>query len=276
VTGTSRSHRTDLLRRLAPAAVTLAVFALLPLVMALTPALGPDPDAVMLGEGDVPVPGLDIVVSTAIGLALVGLAVVQLLPLRGLGRRVLLVTAGALPLWLLFTWLGLLSVANVCKVVAAAALGFWLASEIMSLAVVVLIAALIVVVDIYSVFAGPTKVILERAPDQIAYFTLNFPWLGYSYRFFAHEGAATQLGVSDVIFYSLFVAACVVFGLRHRATAVTMAVSFVVTVAATLWWRALPALPLLSLAFLATNADLLVTQLRGGGWRQLSGRPPAD
>ena len=37
-----------------------------------------------------------------------------------------------------------------------------------------------------------------------------------------------------------------------------------------MWWTALPALPLLSLAFLAVNADLLYRSLRGGG----EARPP--
>jgi hypothetical protein len=47
------------------------------------------------------------------------------------------------------------------------------------------------------------------------------------------------------------------FGLRVRATAVAMVASFLVTLALAVSWRALPALPLLAIAFLGVNADLL-------------------
>jgi len=55
------------------------------------------------------------------------------------------------------------------------------------------------------------------------------------------------------------------FGLRVGWSAVAMVVSFLATVAAAMWWTALPALPLLSVAFLAVNGDLLWTKLRRGG-----------
>jgi hypothetical protein len=38
--------------------------------------------------------------------------------------------------------------------------------------------------------------------------------------------------------------------------------SFLATIAAAMWWTALPALPLLSVAFLGVNADLLWGRLR--------------
>jgi hypothetical protein len=43
-----------------------------------------------------------------------------------------------------------------------------------------------------------------------------------------------------------------------------MVVSFLATIAAAMWWTALPALPLLSVAFLAVNGDLLWRKLRRG------------
>jgi hypothetical protein len=69
--------------------------------------------------------------------------------------------------------------------------------------------------------------------------------------------------VSDVIFYALYLGAARRFGLRARASAVAMAASFLATIAAAMWWTALPALPLLAVAFLAVNADLLWRRLRG-------------
>ena len=52
-----------------------------------------------------------------------------------------------------------------------------------------------------------------------------------------------------------------------------MVVSFLATIAAAMWWTALPALPLLSVAFLAVNGDLLWRKLRprrGAGGRSLT------
>jgi hypothetical protein len=41
-----------------------------------------------------------------------------------------------------------------------------------------------------------------------------------------------------------------------------MVASFLATIAIAMWWTALPALPLLSVAFLGVNADRLLAQLR--------------
>ena len=44
-----------------------------------------------------------------------------------------------------------------------------------------------------------------------------------------------------------------------------MVASFLCTIALAMYWTALPALPLLSVAFLAVNADRIVRGVRGGG-----------
>ena len=82
---------------------------------------------------------------------------------------------------------------------------------------------------------------------------MAFPTMGYAVR-----DAYSGLGTSDVLFFSLYLAAAIGYRLRVRLTLVAMVASFVATVAIALWSRALPALPLLSLAFLAVNADLIV------------------
>jgi hypothetical protein len=115
-------------------------------------------------------------------------------------------------------------------------------------------------VDIVSVAVGPTKAILDKGPVVVGYFTVAVAWAGYTY-----AEAFTGLGVSDVIFFSLYLAAAQRFGLRTGWSAVAMVASFLGTIAMAMWWTALPALPLLSLAFLAVNADLLYRNLRGGG-----------
>lgn len=204
----------------------------------------------------------DIVVSAAVTLGVIAWLVAALHPLRRLGHRVLLVAAVALPLGAALTWVELLPLANVAKVVGAAALGLWVAENLERASWVVLVAAVSAVVDVLSVYGGPTRRLLEEGPQVVGYFTVALTWIGYA----TSEGY-TALGISDVVFFSLYLAAARRFGLRIAASAVAMVVSFVLTIVAALWWEALPALPLLSVAFLGVNADRL--------WRSRCAGPPA-
>ncbi len=201
---------------------------------------------------------LNIMLSSALVLSLLGLMVWGMLPLHTLGRRLPLLTAAALPLAVLCVWLHLVPLANVAKIVAAGALGIWIAEELERLSWVVLVAVLSAAVDIVSVAAGPTKAILGQGPVVVGYFTVAVTWFGYSF-----GEAFTGLGTSDVIFYALYLGAARRFGLRVGWSAVAMVASFLVTIAAAMWWTALPALPLLSVAFLAVNGDRLWRQMRG-------------
>jgi hypothetical protein len=206
---------------------------------------------------------VDIMLSSLVVLTAVAAFVWGMLPLAALGRRLPLVALAALPCAALFVWLGWVPVANVFKVVFAAALGIWIADELERVSWVVVVAAVSAVVDIVSVAAGPTKAILEKGPVVVGWFTLAVTWLGYSY-----AEAFTGLGVSDVLFFSLYLAAARRFRLRVAWSAVAMVGSFLATIALAMWWTALPALPLLSLAFVAVNADLLVRGMRSGGEAQ--------
>jgi hypothetical protein len=195
---------------------------------------------------------LDIMLSSAIVLTLLGVLVWGMLPLHELGRRLPLITVAALPLAVLCVWLHLVPLANIAKIVAAGALGIWIAEELEQLSWVVVVAAVSAVVDIVSVAVGPTKALLGKGPVVVGYFTVAVTWLGYSF-----DEAYTGLGVSDVIFFALYLGAARRFGLRVGWSAVAMVASFLATIAAAMFWTALPALPLLSVAFLAVNADLL-------------------
>ena len=194
----------------------------------------------------------DIVLSAALSLAVIAWLVWALYPLRVLGHRLLLVTLVGLPAGALLTWLELLPLANVAKVVAAAALGLWVAENLERASWVVLVAVVSAAVDIVSVYAGPTKALLGEGPRVVGYFTVALTWFGYG----VTEGY-TALGISDIVFFSLYLGAARRFGLRAAASAVAMTASFVLTIVVALWWEALPALPLLSVAFLVVNADKL-------------------
>jgi hypothetical protein len=203
---------------------------------------------------------LDIMLSSAIVLAAVAVLVWSMLPLSALGRRLPLVSLAALPCAAFFVWIGWVPAANVAKVVFAAALGIWIAGELERLSWIVIVAAVSAAVDIVSVAAGPTKAILAKGPVVVGYFTLTVTWAGYSY-----DEAFTGLGVSDLLFFALYLGAAKRFRLRVGWSAAAMVVSFLGTIALAMWWTALPALPLLSVAFLAVNADLIVRGVRRGG-----------
>jgi hypothetical protein len=76
--------------------------------------------------------------------------------------------------------------------------------------------------------------------------------------------STAKLGLPDLLFFALFLAAADRFGLRRGATWLAMALSFGVTLAGTYWFgtEGLPALPLLAFGFLLPNIDLLWAAFR--------------
>jgi hypothetical protein len=147
---------------------------------------------------------------------------------------------------------------NFAKLGATTFGAFWFLAFFESLSWVVLVAAIIPVVDAYSVFAGPTKEITTNHPGTFRTLSFVFPSPG-------GLGAA-NLGLPDLLFFALFLATAARFGLRPLATWLGGVVSFGATMALAvgLGVDGLPALPLLSLAFLAVNADLIWRRLRRG------------
>jgi hypothetical protein len=192
------------------------------------------------------------------------------LPLqRRVGARALAgAVAGLVLLAVLCDLLGLEVAANFVKFAAVSAAGWWFLQFFEEVSWVLLVALLIVPVDIYSVFQGPTKVIVEQQPEVFAALSIAFPLPG--------EHNSAQLGLPDVLFFSLFLGATVRFALRTASTWVVMALSFGATLALAVAAdiAGLPALPLLSAAFVLANADLLWRRFRdrrAGG----SDDPPA-
>jgi len=139
--------------------------------------------------------------------------------------------------------------ANFLKIAAVVAVAWWFLSFFEALSWVLLIAVLIVPVDIFSVARGPTKEIVENQPQVFNALSISFPLPG--------EHNSAQLGLPDVLFFSLFLAAADRFGLRVGLTWLLMALSFGATLALAVGFdiSGLPALPLLSVAFVLANAD---------------------
>ena len=152
--------------------------------------------------------------------------------------------------------------ANFVKLAAAAAVGWWFLGFFEALSWVLLVALLIVPVDAFSVARGPTKEIVENQPEVFNALSVSFPLPG--------QHSSAQLGLPDILFFSLFLGAAERFGLRVGWTWLVMTLSFGTTLALAVAFdvSGLPALPLLSVAFVAVNADLI--------WRAYKERSATD
>jgi hypothetical protein len=127
---------------------------------------------------------------------------------------------------------------------------------------VVLVALIIPWVDAYSVWRGPTKVIVDQHRNVFTNFSFAFAIPG--------ETSAANLGLPDLLFFALFLAASARWELRPRLTWLLLTLSFGATLALAVWREldGLPALPLLALGFLLANGDLIWSRLR----RERAGR----
>jgi hypothetical protein len=151
--------------------------------------------------------------------------------------------------------LGALFAADLLRVAAAVSVGVSLSRHVSSSGVAILIAGVATAADLFSVFAGPTKAIVESGSSALDFLLLVFPVLGTAYGF--------GLGVSDFIFVALFAAIARYLALRPTLTlAATVAAALLALAASILLQRPLPALPFVSLAFVLVNGDLLLASLR--------------
>jgi hypothetical protein len=147
--------------------------------------------------------------------------------------------------------------ANFAKLAAVVAVAFWFLTYFERLSWVVLIALLVPLVDAISVWRGPTHHIVTEQPRVFTALSYTTPVPGDSF----------AIGLTDLLFFTLFLAAAARWQLRLAATWLLMLASLGATVALAVWTDpfgigGLPALPALSLAFLLANGDLLWRRLR--------------
>lgn len=208
------------------------------------------------------------VVAFGVAPALFGMVWLALPAREGLGpARLGYVAAGLVLLAILFEATDLEHAANFSKFAAATTLGWWFLTFFEAPWWLLLVAVLIVPVDLYSVAQGPTKEITENRPEVFDALSIFMRIPGTNS---AGEPLAPQLGLPDVLFFALFLGACARFALRIGPTWCAMVLSFGATISAAVLFEqsGVAALPLLALAFVLVNADLL--------WRSLRGRPGAD
>ncbi len=159
------------------------------------------------------------------------------------GRPDDLVVPSVLPLTLLFA-------ADVLRIAAAVSLALALARQVTSLGAALLVAVAASAADLFSVFAGPTKALVQEDSPVLDFLLLIFPTFGYPLGF--------ALGVADFIFLALFVALAAYLALKPRATIALASASILFAMLAGLFLGTpLPALPFIAVSFLAANASPL-------------------
>jgi hypothetical protein len=177
---------------------------------------------------------------------------------------------GMVALAVVLSVVGLDVLANFAKLGAVTLLAWWFLSFFETSAWVATVAVIIPWVDALSVWRGPTKQIVTHKRELFTTFSFAFPVPG--------ENDTAQLGLPDLLFFALFLGAAARWKLRVRLTWLAMTLSFGATLALTVAFDigGLPALPLLSLGFLAPNADILWRKLRSpDAWGTLTSKREA-
>jgi hypothetical protein len=153
---------------------------------------------------------------------------------------------------------------NVTKLLALSLVGLWFLRLFEALSWIVLVASIIPIVDTFSVYRGPTKVVIEEKPGLFDEISVAFALPG--------ERASANLGPPDVFFFALFLGAAARFGLRVHATWIGMTALLSASLAAIYIFdlNGLPALPAIAVGFLVPNLDLLIASARE--WRAGRGR----
>ncbi len=141
---------------------------------------------------------------------------------------------------------------NFAKLFCFAFFGWWALRFFEELWWVVLIALIVPLVDVFSVFsrAGPTHQITEHHFGS---------YVAVAVAFVVPNHSSAEIGPPDVIFFTLFLAAADRFRLRVGATFAAMALLLGLTIVLSLAIdvAGLPALVPVSLGFLGANADLI-------------------
>jgi hypothetical protein len=195
-----------------------------------------------------------VVVAGGIGVLVVAATTLALLPAREALIAPLLVVLGC---GLLVAALnlggaeGVGAAANVPEALLAAAVGQILARLFTVAASAVAVPLFVAVVDIASVWRGPTARLLEDGTDRVDPLSFDLPAWG-------DGGSAGHLGLSDAIFLSMFAVWTQRYGLRRGATLVGMLLGLLATpVLSVAFDTAIPALPLIAAGYLLPNADRL-------------------
>jgi hypothetical protein len=181
------------------------------------------------------------------------------LPLRH-ANRLLLLALALLALTVILQAADLEAPANFAKLALMTSFAFWFLGFFESVLWVALVALVIPIVDSFSVWRGPTRHIVEEQPRIFDLFSFAFPSPG--------SETSANLGLPDLLFFALFLAAAARWNLRVGWTWIALTLSLGLTMLLAVVWEVagLPALPGLAFAFLIPNADLLWREFQR--WRR--------
>jgi len=127
----------------------------------------------------------------------------------------------------------------------ASGLGLWIGEGIDAVSHLIPVALVATLADIWSVSAGATSMIIVSS--AINYFLLRFPVPGSS-------EIPYLIGLTDFLFFAIFFQAARRFALGTKKNVVLLLSSFLLTVAAALFFKVgLPVLPFMALFFVAGN-----------------------
>ncbi|MDX6511521.1 MAG: hypothetical protein QOE36_1025, partial [Gaiellaceae bacterium] len=135
--------------------------------------------------------------------------------------------AGLAVLAVLCDWADFAVAGNFAKLFATTFVGWWFLGIFEELSWVVLVSLLVPWVDAYSVWRGPTKTITEKHVGVFHHLSIYFPDPG--------RHVSSHLGLPDVLFFAVFLAAAARFRLRVGWTWLAMTLSFGATVALAVW-----------------------------------------
>jgi hypothetical protein len=247
------------LRRPGPLRV-IALCVVLGLVLALAQLLPPPHDAAGVRWRAYPSHALWYVLVLVTALSVVHLW-------RAPRARLLLALAAVAGLVIAANALGAFQAVDPIKVVFAALAGAAFVGSLERPWWLLPIALLVPIADAWSVFSsrGVTHAVVQKAaerPEWILWPTIATPVAGFPYDAFG------RLGIVDILFASLFLGAAVRWGWSVRRGIVLLAAGLLASSVLALEVAdiAIPALPLLCLAFLVAYGPALVRDLRAD-WR---------
>ncbi len=140
--------------------------------------------------------------------------------------------------------------------VACAFLGRIISRLIRDANMLVPIAVVLFLVDIFTVFVGPTGEALDKAPGLVEKFSIGLPEMGSAAEGAEGFGFIANAGLGDFIFMSFFFALIWRFDLRFRRTFLWMFGLLAAVMLSVLLFQAppVPLLPFIAVGFLMANA----------------------
>jgi hypothetical protein len=201
---------------------------------------------------------LSIFVACSVGIVGIYVCVAAVAPVSDVSPLLWLVAIGALLLVAGLNAANVGAAATPIEAIAYAAAGGIFAVGLLAPSLALVLPVFVSGIDVLSTLAGgPSELLANAGQTQPGDpLSLELPDWGTGL-------PAGRLGISDAVFAGVFLVYARRFGFRPRATAAALAVASIGAVALKVWLdRAIPVLPLMTVAYFAVNADRVPSLLR--------------